>query len=145
MPSGITPVKSTLEPLLRVMARIYAERHLSVDLVCTPEDLHFSGEAQDFQEMLGNVLDNASKWARSRILVHAVQTAGQLVITIDDDGPGLNRVQYENVLQRGIRADEKMPGSGLGLAIVKELAELYAGKLLLCPSPLGGLRVILSF
>lgn len=95
--------------------------------------------------MLGNVLDNASQWAHSRILVHAVQTTEQLVITIDDDGLGLNSIQYENVLQRGIRADEKMPGSGLGLAIVKELAELYPGKLLLCSSPLGGLRVILSF
>ncbi len=145
MPGGMTPVKATLEQLLRVMARLHAERHLSFDLVCTPEDLSFSGEAQDFQEMLGNVLDNASKWARSRILVHAAHVAERLVITIDDDGPGLNSVQYDNVLQRGIRADEKMPGSGLGLAIVKELAELYAGELSLSASPLGGLRVILSF
>lgn len=145
MPGSNTPIKSTIEPLLRVMARIHAERHLSFELICAPEDLSFSGEAQDFQEMLGNVLDNASKWAKSRIVVHATQTAERLVITVDDDGPGLNSAQYENVLQRGMRADEKMPGSGLGLAIVKELVELYSGQLALSASPLGGLRVILNF
>ena len=94
--------------------------------------------------MLGNLLDNACKWARSRVFLESSLDGGTLVITVDDDGPGLDPSMRERVLQRGVRADEAAPGSGLGLAIVRDLAELYGGAIALDSAPIGGLRARLT-
>ena len=106
--------------------------------------LQFRGEAQDLQEMLGNLLDNAGKWARCRVEVSCASDGARLSIDIDDDGPGIAAADRALLLQRGQRGDERVPGSGLGLAIVDELAGLYGGRLELLDSPLGGLRARLS-
>ena len=94
--------------------------------------------------MLGNLLDNSCKWAKSRIVLQASRTGAGLVLTVDDDGPGLPRAFRTVVLERGVRIDEAAPGSGLGLAIVRDLAELYGGSISLDESPLGGLRARVS-
>ena len=94
--------------------------------------------------MLGNLVDNACKWARTRVEVRSVVDGGRVVTTVDDDGPGLDPSLRETVLQRGVRADEAAPGSGLGLAIVADLVELYGGSIALGSSPLGGLRATLG-
>jgi signal transduction histidine kinase len=94
--------------------------------------------------MLGNLLDNACKWARSRVAVTSSVDGGSIVAHVDDDGPGLDPSMRLTVLQRGVRADEAAPGSGLGLAIVRDLAELYGGSIALGDSPLGGLRATLK-
>jgi signal transduction histidine kinase len=99
---------------------------------------------EDLDEMLGNLLDNACKWARSRVVIESVQAGDTLKIAVDDDGPGLAAELRERVLQRGVRADEKATGSGLGLAIVRDLAEVYHGSIALTESPLGGLRASLA-
>ena len=101
-------------------------------------------EREDLDEMLGNLLDNACKWARSTVAVSSTSTGGDVVITVDDDGPGLEASMREAVLQRGVRADEAAPGSGLGLAIVRDLAELYGGSIALTSSRPGGLRARLG-
>jgi signal transduction histidine kinase len=93
--------------------------------------------------MLGNLLDNACKWATSKIKLASTQENSVVVITVDDDGPGLPASKRDQVLQRGVRADEAAPGSGLGLAIVRDLAQLYEGTITLDASPLGGLRATL--
>jgi signal transduction histidine kinase len=90
--------------------------------------------------MLGNLLDNACKWARSRVAVSSSIDDDVLVIVVDDDGPGLDPSMRAQVLQRGVRADERVRGSGLGLAIVSDLAELYGGSIALETSPHGGTR-----
>ena len=100
-------------------------------------------QREDFEEMLGNLVDNACKWARTRVEVRSSLDGGQVVTTVDDDGPGLDPSLRETVLQRGVRADEAAPGSGLGLAIVADLVELYGGSIALDTSPLGGLRATL--
>jgi signal transduction histidine kinase len=94
----------------------------------------------DLDEMLGNLLDNACKWARSRVTVESSASEGGVVVTVDDDGPGLAASMHDAVLQRGVRADEAAPGSGLGLAIVNDLAEVYRGSISLGRSPEGGVR-----
>ena len=103
----------------------------------------FRGEEGDLEEMAGNLLDNACKWARSRVMIsmHAERSeaATMLLIRIEDDGPGLTDQEADKVLQRGVRLDEKTPGSGLGLDIVKELVDVYGGTLHLKRSTLGGL------
>ena len=95
--------------------------------------------------MLGNLLENACKWAQERVRVTAAPAAlGRLRISVEDDGPGLQPEQREIVLARGNRLDENVPGSGLGLSIVEEIAGLYDGSLSLDHAPLGGLMAILE-
>ncbi|QCB47817.1 sensor histidine kinase [Hydrogenophaga sp. PAMC20947] len=144
LPGLRTPLAPVVKGLLRVMQRVNAERELALQATPIPEAWAFGGEAQDLQEMLGNLLDNACKWARSAVHVSATRSNGQLVLVIEDDGPGIAQAQRETALARGERLDERTPGSGLGLAIVADLVQLYGGTLSLEASPMGGLLVRLS-
>ena len=94
--------------------------------------------------MLGNLMDNACKWARRRVAATSRRDDGRLTITIEDDGPGLPSEQQGDALAPGARFDEKVPGTGLGLAIVRDLASLYSGSIALGSSRLGGLRAELT-
>jgi len=140
-----TEVKPVVEGLVRTFEKLYAERGLTfaVDLA---EGLKFRGEAQDLTDLIGNLLDNAGKWAREKVTLRAWRDAGGreakafLVAEIDDDGPGLDLGARAEALQRGKRLDESRPGSGLGLSIVVDLAAAYGGALDLDQSPQGGLR-----
>jgi signal transduction histidine kinase len=144
LPGAKTAVQPVVDGLVRAMRRIHAERQLTLTAGPFAPALGFRGETQDLQEMLGNLIDNACKWAAHRVEIQAGHRADNLIITIDDDGPGLAADQRERVLQRGVRADEQVPGSGLGLAIVDDLARLYGGQVTLADSPLGGLRAVLE-
>ena len=134
--------------LARVMEHVHAGRDLQLVCVPMPRPLFFAGEVQDLQEMLGNVLDNACKWAQRKVHVSVVSGAHaprpMVSILVDDDGPGIDADRRDGVITRGARLDESVPGSGLGLAIVQELVSLYGGSLALGTSPLGGLRVELA-
>lgn len=139
VPGARCPVLPSVEGLTRTLRRIYAGRGLAID-VDVPSEHFIRGQREDLEEMLGNLLDNACKWAKSRVKILSVQESGAVVLTVDDDGPGLAPSMRDAVLQRGVRADEAAPGSGLGLAIVRDLAELYEGTISLEDSPMGGLR-----
>ncbi|RDD62780.1 ATP-binding protein [Ferruginivarius sediminum] len=144
VPGVRTDVREALEGLVRTMRKIYEARGINIDseLEYAPA---FRGERQDFDEMAGNLLDNACKWATGEVRVHADATSdGHLAVWIDDDGPGLPEVRRAEVFSRGRRLDEGVAGSGLGLAVVAELAELYGGTVHLEDSPLGGVRAVLS-
>jgi len=143
VPGARTPVVPVLDGLIRVMQRVHAERNLELVVLPGSADLIFRGEEQDLQEMLGNLLDNACKWAARRVRVEVLRTGAELTIRLDDDGRGIEAAERERVLNRGERADEQVPGSGLGLAIVDDLARLYDGRVELTDSPLGGLRAVL--
>jgi signal transduction histidine kinase len=128
--------------LVRTLLRLHADRHLTIDShVSKAEQVRCQRE--DVDEMLGNLLDNACKWARSRVVISATAAGDAVVVTVEDDGAGLPPELRSAVLRRGVRADEASPGSGLGLAIVRDLAELYEGSIVLDASPLGGVRAIL--
>ena len=145
-------VQESVLGLVRTMQRLYASRNLDLRVDLDPT-LVVQVQREDLDEMLGNLLDNGCKWARSRIVVTADVPAANVpvgagsscpvAITIDDDGPGVPEDMRQSVMQRGVRADEAAPGSGLGLAIVRDLAALYGGGIALGHSPLGGLRVVL--
>jgi signal transduction histidine kinase len=135
---------------LAAMARVFAKIYPAIDLaVDCPPDLRFRGESQDFDDMAGNLIDNACKWAQGEVQVAAEAVASGdgdrlfFRLVIDDDGPGLAADRREDALRRGRRLDESKPGSGLGLSIVADLAAAYGGKLTLEDSPLGGLRALL--
>ncbi|MEM7025394.1 MAG: ATP-binding protein [Pseudomonadota bacterium] len=138
--SDVAPVLSDLH---RTLAKIYAERNLMIDISCA-SDLTFRGARQDLEEMLGNLLDNACKWAKSRVAATAEVTAERLIVQVEDDGPGLPPERRSEVLQRGRRLDERVPGSGLGLSIVVDIAELYGGGLHLEERESVGLRARLD-
>jgi signal transduction histidine kinase len=125
------------------LGKIHAERRIGFDGAASG-DVYLACEPQDLDEMLGNLLDNAFKWAATRVRVR-VEPAGRCVrIVIDDDGPGLEGDVLSLAMEPGRRLDEKVPGNGFGLSITRELAELYGGGLELARSPMGGLSVALS-
>jgi signal transduction histidine kinase len=145
----ITPVEPVIAAMARTMGKIHQDRNLEITANC-PSDLAFRGERQDFEEMLGNLFDNACKWAKSNVQVSCLASvqdgpAGpnplMLEVVVEDDGPGLSESEIEAALQRGTRLDEAVPGTGLGLAIVRDLVTLYDGELALSQSQLGGLEV----
>jgi signal transduction histidine kinase len=138
-----TAVAPVLSDLARVLTRIHAERAITIDWDC-PSDLYFRGERQDLEEMTGNLMDNACKWASARVVVRALREDARLTLTVEDDGPGLAPEDRAKVGTRGERLDESVPGSGLGLAIVRDISKLYAGFLTLDTSPLGGLEARLT-
>ena len=139
---GRCSVLISVEGLTRTLQKIYAARGLALQIEVSPA--HFvRGQREDLEEMLGNLLDNACKWAKHNVKIQSAQADNAVVLTIDDDGPGLPPSMREQVLQRGVRADEAAPGSGLGLAIVRDLAQLYEGTITLDDSPMGGLRAVL--
>ena len=144
VPGMRTAVEPVIRGLVRVMQRVYADRNLEFAVVSADVTLVFRGEEQDLREMLGNLIDNASKWANSRIEIQARAEQERLTISIDDDGKGIVPDKRDTVLQRGVRVDQQVSGSGLGLAIVDDLARMYGGQLTLADSPLGGLRASLS-
>ena len=121
---------TSADALARTMMTLHADRRLAIDVHASHE--HFVRvQREDLEEMLGNLLDNACKWAKSRVEIRSRAGDGRIEITVDDDGPGLDPSLRETVLQRGVRADEAAPGSGLGLAIVRDLVELYGGSIAL--------------
>lgn len=139
-----TPVRPVLEDLFGAMRRIHAARGIAFH--CTAgDDAVFIGEREDLEELLGNLLDNAGKWARSRVDVEVTQDRDGLRIRIGDDGPGLTPAQREAATERGRRFDERAPGSGLGLGIVDDIAGSYDGHLRLDAGASGGLLAELWF
>ena len=136
-------VGESADGLVRALRRLYADRPLAI-AACVPAGTAVRAQRVDLDEMLGNLLDNACKWAAAEVRIHASRSDGVVVVHLDDDGPGLAAPLRASVLQRGVRADETAPGSGLGLAIVRDLAELYGGAIALGESPQRGLRATLT-
>jgi len=142
----VTEVASVIEALQRTMEKIHRGRGVIIE-VKVDASAKFRGERQDLEEMVGNLVDNACKWASSRVFIEvlverpaAPGAAPMLRIFVDDDGRGLSAAELAQVSRRGQRLDESKPGSGLGLSIVIDLAALYGGNLSLGNAPIGGLR-----
>ena len=134
-----------LERLVRAMEKIHRDKDLQIDLAAQIA-VRFRGEAQDLEEMCGNLIDNACKWSASavRIALRPLDETGSgrlmFELTVEDDGPGLSEEQRSEAVKRGRRLDETVPGTGLGLSIVADLAALYGGRFELDRAALGGLK-----
>jgi signal transduction histidine kinase len=136
-------VTASVSALAKTLARIHTARGVTIDVRTTSG--HAVGcQREDLDEMLGNLMDNACKWARTRVRVSSERAGADMAVVVQDDGPGLSEADRIRVLRRGVRLDEAVPGSGLGLAIASELAELYGGSLSLGLSADGGLAARLS-
>ena len=144
-PVDIAPVVAELRSTL---LKVHADKDFSLEQTVAP-DAQFAGDRGDLIELLGNLLDNACKWCRSRVVIGVAVRAGDaqresLQIVVEDDGPGISQADRERVFGRGVRADEKVQGHGIGLAIVRDTVELYGGTLTLDRSPLGGARLSIA-
>src|SRR5216110_1965362 len=146
----VTEVAPVVEALRRTMEKLYRGRDIAIGVEADPQ-AKFRGERQDLEEMAGNLVDNACKWAASRVFIEVLVErpvepgAGPMLrIIVDDDGRGLSATELAHVSRRGQRLDESKPGSGLGLSIVVDLAALYGGNLSLGNAPIGGLRAELA-
>lgn len=138
-----TSVEPVIDDLIYAVQHIYQDRGIEFQLSLLGEHW-FRGEAQDLEEMAGNLIDNACKWAKSQVVVQCVTEQDRLVLVIEDDGPGIAEEDIEDAMQRGRKLDESYAGHGHGLSIVKNIADLYGGTLKLGKSPLGGLRAELD-
>jgi two-component system sensor histidine kinase PhoQ len=138
-PTAVAPV---LARLTSSLAKVHADKRLAI-AVEVPDGLTARIDEGDLTEILGNLLDNACKWARERVRVEVTEDAGGrvLALRVEDDGPGIPAEQRDQVLERGERADERVPGQGLGLSLVRELVVQYGGELRIGDAPGGGARV----
>jgi signal transduction histidine kinase len=143
---SVSEVVPVVTALARTMEKIHHDKNLAIE-VHADEQAQFQGERPDLEEMIGNLVDNACKWASSRVAIEVVRERPDPLserrvvrIIVDDDGRGLSPSEREQVAKRGRRLDETKPGSGLGLSIVIELAGLYGGSLTLGTAPVGGVR-----
>ncbi|MBK5912526.1 hypothetical protein CCR85_13620 [Rhodothalassium salexigens] len=138
----VTAIDKPLASLMRAMDKIYRDRGLDLEMDLD-DDLKVAVTHQDLEEVIGNLLDNACKWATGRVRVSARRVAGgrrtMVRIRVADDGPGVPAAERETLFRRGRRLDESVPGTGLGLAIARDIAELNGGRVALGAADLGGL------
>lgn len=141
------PIKDRLEKIIKAVSVSTREKNVAYSLDCA-DDCRFDGEKEDFDEVLGNLIDNAGKWANSRVQV-TVKTLSDtprrpmIELSVTDDGPGVPAEDIDTLFERGKRLDERVPGTGLGLAIVRDIVEMYGGQARLAHAPSGGLMAVL--
>jgi two-component system sensor histidine kinase PhoQ len=138
-------VEPQMERVLSSLKKVYSQKMISVDVNIDP-DLKFFGEKRDLLEVMGNLFDNAFKYGEKRVRVSAGvlgrdATRPGLWMSVEDDGPGIDRQRWAELVERGVRGDERVEGYGLGLAIVLELVSAYGGEISISKSELGGASV----
>ena len=139
-PAPVVPLGRTVERLVASLEKVYRDKGVIVTLAIEP-GLSFRGGEGDLLEMLGNLLDNAFKWCRTRVRVSASRDAGGIAIRVEDDGPGIGEEESGLLMERGVRADEQTPGHGIGLAVAREIAAAYGGSLEIGRGAMGGAAV----
>ncbi|QIZ76776.1 sensor histidine kinase [Ferrimonas lipolytica] len=130
----------TCEQLKMMLHKVHAERHIRCDLLISPEQ-QISCNATDLMELLGNTMDNAFRFANKQVVVSLNQSIEQTLLTIEDDGPGIDEDKIERIVRRGERADERSEGQGIGLAVCEEICLSYGGMMSIERSPMGGAKI----
>lgn len=138
-----TMVRPVAESAAGALAKVFRDRNLAID-IDVAADIAFRGHREDLEEILGNLMENACKWAKHRVRVSAGDTPEGLRLVVADDGPGLPADQIDDAVRRGRRLDERAPGWGLGLSIVSDLVDVNGGEMIFSTSALGGLQVTLT-
>lgn len=142
--SAPIPILPVVEKIIAALHKVHHEKNVSTKILIQ-SDVTFPGDEGDLMELLGNLLDNAFKWCSKSVQISALVKFGHLILSVEDDGPGIAPSQAKNILQRGVRADEVVPGHGIGLAIVRDIVEAYEGKVEVDQSSLGGAAITLDF
>jgi two-component system sensor histidine kinase PhoQ len=140
---SVQPLKKITTQLIGAMTKVYADKNIVITLTCDHE-VNFKCDKTDIMELLGNILDNACKAAHSKIEVHLKQTQ-DIIILIEDDGPGISDEHTDSLLTRGTRLDTYAEGQGIGMAVVSDLVDAYGGALDIGKSELGGAKIQVAF
>ncbi|MCU7845031.1 MAG: GHKL domain-containing protein [Candidatus Thiodiazotropha sp. (ex Monitilora ramsayi)] len=141
--SSALPVKPIVQRIANTLQKVYADKNIAWRFEL-PESLSYQGDEADLMEMLGNLMENACKYGRGKIRISGMAES-DLILKIEDDGPGISNDQVSDVLQRGHRADQRTPGQGIGLAVVMDIVNAYKGNLSIGRSDrLGGTEMTLS-
>ncbi len=136
-------VHPIVEKLVEALRKVYQDKGIEIELI--QQDCRFFGDERDLMEVLGNIVDNACKYGQKRVRIEIGQQQGiDLVMVVEDDGPGISPVDRKKILSRGSRLDSQEPGQGIGLAVVVEIVERYGGNIEISDSLLGGARVIIG-
>lgn len=143
-PHATSRVLPLIEGVIALIRRTPQGEELQWDVAVDPTAT-IAADDVDAAEAIGNILENASKWARTRVLVTTAVDEAAVIVSVDDDGPGVADDRLRELTARGAKLDERKDGAGLGLAIVDEIVGAYRGKLELSRSALGGLRVSLAW
>lgn len=138
-------IQPVVDKLFNAMGKVYADKQLTLARNVAPHGLGFNGDITDLMEILGNLLDNACKAAATQVNLTALIAQENLVIEIEDDGPGIPKSKREQLLERGARLDSYKEGQGIGMAVVADLVSAYQGQLEISQSKLGGAKLRLSF
>lgn len=144
MLSTAHPVKPVVEGLGRAMSKIYRDKNVRLTINIA-NNMRFSGEREDLEQVLGNLMDNACKWSKDEVSISVSGDKSTLIFDVEDNGHGLSTEQQKRAMKRGERLDEHTPGSGLGLSIVRDLMNAYDGTFTMGRSRLGGLKATLNF
>jgi signal transduction histidine kinase len=142
LPGALFDCDEELPGLLATLNMIHGE-HLALSYRARP-GLQLPWDREDLLELLGNLLDNACKWADAEVRLSVVETSGGFELSVEDDGPGIPRDQRAQVFSRGTRLDEQTDGHGLGLGIVRDIVDTWGGVLRLEESEWGGLKVVIE-
>ena len=142
LPGALFDCDAELPGLLATLRMIHGE-HLDLSSDAAP-GLQLPWDREDLLELLGNLLDNACKWADAEVRLSVIETPRSYLLAVEDDGPGIPEAQRDQVFSRGARLDEQMIGHGLGLGIVRDIVEVWGGVLQLQESELGGLKVLIE-
>ena len=134
-------IKPTVEKITQSLQKVYQDKAIAINIDLT-EEVAFKGDEGDLMEILGNLIDNAFKWSNHRIDIKAVQEKHKIIISVDDDGPGIDDGKIKSLMERGARADQTIAGHGIGLSIVQNIVQAYQGNLRIEKSRLGGARFI---
>ncbi|MEM9278691.1 MAG: HAMP domain-containing sensor histidine kinase, partial [Pseudomonadota bacterium] len=134
-----TPLNDELEKLVSVVSKLSPNTEISIDMN-TGADVYFEGEKHDLQEIFGNLIENATKYAESQVKVSTWLNGAKVTVDVEDDGSGMSDEQIEKAMHRGGRVDEGKSGWGLGLSIVNDIVDEYAGDFYLSRSEMGGLK-----
>lgn len=143
---ALVPVEEEVSRLVDGLRKVYRDKQPDISTGINP-GMQFRGDAGDFLELAGNLLDNACKWCEKRVSIEvkpADVKLGGMLMTVEDDGTGIPQDSVEALLNRGTRLDESTPGHGIGLAIVKDIARSYGGSVTISRSELGGAKIVIS-
>ena len=141
--SEATALQPIAHKIINTLQKVHYDKNITTQL-SIPENLSVKVDQGDLYELLGNIIENAFKWCNKNISITAKHLNSQVLITIEDDGPGINREEQQRILLRGQRADQDTPGHGLGLAMVKEILLLYKGEIMISESDLGGAKIVIK-
>lgn len=141
--SDAVDLQPITKKIIDSLNKVHKDKNINAQL-SIPNDLLIKIDQGDLYELLGNLLENAFKWCRKKVAVSAKQINDEIQITIDDDGPGIDRSEQERILLRGQRADQETPGHGLGLAMVNNILLLYSGEMKISKSSLGGAKIVIT-